>query len=321
MTNIPQVTCIYKITSPSGRTYIGQALNARRRFLDYKSKLARSQPALNNSFKKYGWDSHCFEIIHELPSDVTQDVLNKYECLYMDLYKSCGALLLNVKEGGSNGRNSDESIKKANDKWKIWFKSNPDGIKKGVDNSVLARKGKGLSLGHVEKIRNRMKGRVFTDSHRINHAKSLKGKSKTITESFVAAQRAKGGSNKKAINQFDLKGELIKTWPSISHAATELGLGRRGIAGCVKGSKGRKTFGNFIWRPESEGNTINIESYTHNRSPKKKEIIQCTEAGEIVSEWNSLTEAGNALGIPVINISMAARGKAKSAGGFTWRYK
>lgn len=321
MANIPQVTCIYKITSPSGKIYIGQTLNARRRFLDYKSKSARSQPGLNNSIKKYGWDKHTFDVIHYLPFDVTQDVLNVYECFYMDAYKSCGIKLLNVKEGGSNGRNSDESIKKANEKWKIWFKNNPDGIKKSVENSVLARKGKGLSAEHVEKIRRRMKGRLFTDSHRFNHAKSLKGKPKTITESFLAAQRAKGGSNKKAINQFNFKGELIKTWPSISHASNELGIERRGIAGCVNGYKGRKTFGDFIWRPESEGAIINIEGYIHNRSPKKKEVIQFTEKGEFVKEWASLTEAGNSLSIPVINISMCARGKSKSAGGFIWKYK
>lgn len=325
MANIPQVTCIYKITSPSGKIYIGQTLNARRRFLDYKSKSARSQPGLNNSIKKYGWDKHLFEIIHELPNDVTQVVLNQYECLYMELYKSCGSRLLNVKEGGSNGRNSDESIKKANDKWKIWYQNNPEGNKKGIENSVLARKGKELSEEHREKIRGRMKGRIFSDSHKINHAKSLKGKPKTLSESFLAAQRTKGalfgGANKKAINQFNLKGELIKTWPSITHASNELGLARRGIAGCVKGGRGRKTFGGFIWRPESEEQIINKELYSHNRSPKKVEIIQLTKGGEVIKEWPSLTEASSALNLSLTNISACIRGKTKSAGGFIWKYK
>lgn len=45
---------IYKITSPSGKIYIGQSVNIERRFLDYKKSLKKSQIKLYNSIKKYG---------------------------------------------------------------------------------------------------------------------------------------------------------------------------------------------------------------------------------------------------------------------------
>lgn len=323
MANIPQVKCIYKITSPSGKIYIGQAINARRRFLDYKSKLARSQPGLNNSFKKHGWDKHTFAIIHELPNDVTQDVLNKYECLYMEIYKSCGFKLLNVKEGGSNGRNSDESIKKANDKWKIWYQNNPDAGRKWIDKSVEARKGGTLSDDHKSKIRLKLKGRIFTEEHKLNHSNGMKGTTKTLTDAFLAAQRKKGakygGANKRSVNQFSIEGEFIKSWASIMQVEKETGITKSSITRCLR--RGGKSAGGYLWKYESDGSTINPLLHQHNHSPLPKKVIQLSKVGQIIHEWPSQTAAGGSLGIPVLSISRCARGLAKSAGGFIWKYK
>ena len=57
---------IYKITSPSGRVYIGQSVNIEKRFLSY-SKLLRckTQIKLFRSFLKYGVINHIFETIEE----------------------------------------------------------------------------------------------------------------------------------------------------------------------------------------------------------------------------------------------------------------
>lgn len=58
-------TGIYKITSPSGRVYIGQAVNLKNRFNDYYSlqNKLKSQSKLYRSFLKYGVENHQFDII------------------------------------------------------------------------------------------------------------------------------------------------------------------------------------------------------------------------------------------------------------------
>ncbi len=57
---------IYKITSPSGRVYIGQAENVLNRFNQYRFiSNSRNQTKLNRSFKKYSIENHTFEIIEE----------------------------------------------------------------------------------------------------------------------------------------------------------------------------------------------------------------------------------------------------------------
>lgn len=104
--------CIYKITSPSGSVYIGQTKNRIRRFRSYKQLKCLNQSKLYSSFIKYGYENHTIEIVHELPIDVPLDVLDRYEFLYWDLYKSCNKSMLNLKEPGKSGRFDKESREK-----------------------------------------------------------------------------------------------------------------------------------------------------------------------------------------------------------------
>jgi len=56
---------IYKITNPKGKIYIGQSINIKRRFNEYKRLNCSQQPKIYNSLLKYGSDNHKFEIIEE----------------------------------------------------------------------------------------------------------------------------------------------------------------------------------------------------------------------------------------------------------------
>lgn len=103
---------IYKITSPNGRIYIGQSWNIKRRWKDYRND-NRERSAIYSSIKKYGYENHHFEIIHQLPNDVEQCVMDEYEILYILLHRQSGFKMLNLREGGkSGGKMSDEAKKK-----------------------------------------------------------------------------------------------------------------------------------------------------------------------------------------------------------------
>jgi group I intron endonuclease len=105
---------IYKITSPSDSVYIGQSWNIKSRWNGYNSTkpIYGNEGKLPASFLKYGVKNHVFEVIHELPKDITQDVLDKYEQLYIDFYKDCGIKILNVREAGSRGKHAETTKKK-----------------------------------------------------------------------------------------------------------------------------------------------------------------------------------------------------------------
>jgi len=95
-----EITGIYKITSPSGKIYIGRSYRIKTRWQAYRRMDVKDQPKLFASFSKYGVDSHVFEIIHELPNDIEKEVIEQYEVLYESCYKDCGKEFLNLAPTG-----------------------------------------------------------------------------------------------------------------------------------------------------------------------------------------------------------------------------
>lgn len=87
---------IYKITSPSGRVYIGQSQNISKRFTFYKRPVPcdrlKSQSRLYASLIKYTPKNHVFEIIEEC----NVDSLNERERYWQEFYDVCGKKGLNV---------------------------------------------------------------------------------------------------------------------------------------------------------------------------------------------------------------------------------
>ena len=59
-----QIGYIYKITSPSGKIYIGKTNNLRNRICAYRNaQKSNTNTLIYTSIKKYGWDAHVFKVI------------------------------------------------------------------------------------------------------------------------------------------------------------------------------------------------------------------------------------------------------------------
>ena len=108
---------IYKITSPAGKVYVGQSWNIYKRWGGYKNESeTKSQTLIYRSISKHGISSHKFEILHQLPKDIDQSIIDAYESLYIELYKSSGHIMLNLKGGGSYGKHHQSSKDKVSNK-------------------------------------------------------------------------------------------------------------------------------------------------------------------------------------------------------------
>ncbi len=145
---------IYKITNPEGKVYIGASRNIKERWWYHGSNKKNVTTAIAKSIVHYGKDAHTFEMLHELPEDVTQDILDRYEQVYMDAYINCGIELLNLREAGSSGYKMSNHIKQ------ILIKANT---------------GKNRSDETKRKISDAHIGRIFSEQHiknfsGINHA-------------------------------------------------------------------------------------------------------------------------------------------------------
>lgn len=88
---------IYKITSPSGKIYVGQSKNIKSRWKYYEKLRCNKQFKIYHSLKKYGPENHSFDILKEC----SKDELNYYEKYYIDLFGSFNSDIgLNLKDGG-----------------------------------------------------------------------------------------------------------------------------------------------------------------------------------------------------------------------------
>ena len=230
---------IYKITSPSGKIYIGSSTNIKRRFSNYKGLRCKSQSKLYNSFLKYGVDKHLFEVI--------------CFCEKIDLYKNERALGLEFDVLSKDGLNlqlpsygelppitSDETRLKQSLIKKGKPSNSPTKFKKGMvspnkgkamsdavkEKLRLANTGKIISESHKQKLAEAARNRVWTQESRDKLSKSKKG--------YVASKETREKISKKIfmINPID---KNIIIFNSITEASKILNVKRTSISNNLNG--------------------------------------------------------------------------------------
>lgn len=102
---------IYKITSPSGKIYIGLSYDILNRRKAYEKCRCCKQRKIYNSIKKHGWESHTFEIIHECHPDISKKEIEALEIYYGNKYESTSDETgLNIRKcGGSSGKHNKKT--------------------------------------------------------------------------------------------------------------------------------------------------------------------------------------------------------------------
>lgn len=171
-----KIITIYKITSPTNKIYIGQTRDYKRRCYAYRGDGPKSQKKLYFSLKKYGLENHKFEIVHELPSDVSQEILDNYEILYFNQYRSCGFEMMNLKECGKSGKHSLETIQKFRN-----FRHNEESKKKMSIKKIGSKNAKGSIRSQKQKdflqkinLGNKNASGPRTEEFKIEQSKRLK---------------------------------------------------------------------------------------------------------------------------------------------------
>jgi len=106
---------IYLISNPVNSVYIGQSHDIRERLNAHKRSIHRQnvhRSAIRQSLIKHGVENHIFSILHELPVDISQNAMDSYEQFCIDQYKEAGVKILNLKDAGSRGKQSEETKSK-----------------------------------------------------------------------------------------------------------------------------------------------------------------------------------------------------------------
>jgi len=229
---------IYKITSPSGKIYIGQTTNFIKRKNYYKNGAKPYQVRIHNSLQKYGYDAHTIEFIEEC----LVENLNERERYWQDFYDVIG-------ENGLNCRLTETKDKSG-------FISEESKAKMSE-----ARKGRIFDQNWIEKLRIAATGKKHTEETKKRMSEIFKGKKKSSEHISKLPQNQKGYKGKKRSEETKTKQSLnsgkarkvyqytydltyVAEYRSCSEAKRQLGINNIGDAALGK----LKTAGGFKWR-------------------------------------------------------------------------
>jgi group I intron endonuclease len=231
---------IYKIESPSGKIYIGQSWDCIKRMAIYKRCACKKQRKLYASFVKYGFINHTVSFVCVYNNEITQNILDNSECFYINLYKNLGFEMLNIKEGGSSGKHSQET----------------------KDILRLAKTGKKHKEETKEKLREIRKNQIFTQESREKQRIANTGRKFSKEFGEAVSKRMLGKKltketknklsiiNKKPILQFTLEGILIKKWDSCKDASINLGISESAIGRSARGQRNQAKGFKFKYEAE-----------------------------------------------------------------------
>lgn len=216
---------IYKITSPSGKIYIGQSINIERRFGEYKRLQERTAGRkIMNSLKKYGPENHIFEVVEECEIDVLHS-REHYWKTHFDSVESGLNCDYFDQGGGPRCQEIRDRISKSN-----------LGKPKSEKHKANMRKPK--SENHKKNISSAKQH--ITDETKRKISESKKGKTPNRDYKEWAKTRTK------PILQYDLQGNFIKEWEGTKAAAHYLGCDPTTITANLRGIT-KKGFG-YIWK-------------------------------------------------------------------------
>ena len=119
------------------------------------------------------------------------------------------------------------------------------------------------------------------------------------------------------VYQYDLKGQLIKKYNSITEAANENNMATTNISKACNGTI--KTANSCIWRYEDTSfSDEDLKGILHNN--RKRKIIQYDKDKNYINTYESIAEAMRQTGVKDTSISACCRGNYHFAGGYKWEY-
>jgi len=127
----------------------------------------------------------------------------------------------------------------------------------------------------------------------------------------------KYSNTSKAIKQYDLDGNFINEFKSISDAARKLNLSCGYIVVCIKNAK---AYGKFMFYYSNNLPNI-IVPYVAKISKQKIPIIKCNIQNEIITQYESIIDASRQNNISTDKINYHIKNKTNNCGGYIWKYK
>ena len=122
---------------------------------------------------------------------------------------------------------------------------------------------------------------------------------------------------KKIVYCYDLNGNFITEYESLSEAERQTGISNSNISRAIR-TGGRTQ--QYIWSYEKLPALTKYKRKIGKLPDKTKKVGQFSMDGILSQTYNSLKEAKENTGISDASISQVCHEKRKSAGGFLWKF-
>lgn len=215
---------IYKFTSPSGKSYIGQTKNLKSRFNGHKRNYPKVKSKFYDACKKYGFENFTFEILCEVETKVEVD---SCEIFYISWFNTFGDNGYNMTKGGDGvqlfgpangmfGRTHSKEVKEKLREWgrkktgslNPWHKTNrtEEELQNRANAAAQSRK---MNLSELsDEERDAIKIKNSEDKNDYYESEAGKVTKKKIGESVSRFYKNLSLEEKKEINaKKSLKGE------------------------------------------------------------------------------------------------------------------
>lgn len=207
---------------------------------------------------------------------------------------------------------ADENTWEVREKyWIDFYRNQPYELTNILDGGQGAHGGKGNPKPWTDEQReNYKKGRTGIKMLNQNDKNGLR----------TAAIRAYRAKTAKPICQYDLQGNFIREWTSSVECGKELGFCYSNINVVLNKGNRRQAHG-FMWRYKTKDIILKIEPYVEPVAHNCKNVLKINKNGDIVNEYPSISLAAKENGILRSSITNCLYGRARTSGGFIWKYK
>jgi hypothetical protein len=248
---------IYRLTSPSGKSYIGQTIRPiEQRFQQHQ--YPSDCVAIFNAIQKHGWENMKKEW-YEVPDED----LNFYEEMMIALLGTLSPGGYNLTEGGGNGKPSEETRKKMSEarqgeKHHMYGKQHTDDTKQKISESHKGERNHNFGKSKSEETKLKMsiaakgeKNHFYGKKHteETKHKIGVAQIGKIVSENTKQKMRGENNHMSKKVYQYDRNGNYIQSFSSSSEASQFIGKKSSSlISSCARGKPG--TAYGFKWTYE-----------------------------------------------------------------------
>lgn len=243
---------IYKITSPSGRIYVGKSVDIVARGRRYKNYDCKNQVLLLRSLLKYKWEAHLFEVIEECE----RDELSCRERYWQDFYDVIGKMGLNC------------ALESCGDTKKVLSEYTINNLKEACKSK------ESLSEEVRKKIGESNKGQKRTEETKKKMSEAKKGKYEGENNPNFGKKRTKETNEKILSKRRSFKGELNPNFGKPMSQEQKDKISKTRIENNTSKGENHPNFGKKLSKEHKNNiGKSNKGKRTYSNSPHAKQVL------------------------------------------------